>query len=445
MTGFLKWAPWCLVATCACGPVGPGGTSSSSSSSSSSGSAGITFTFGEAEPVGPDDPSTAGGLAVAVHPTSGEVNVLYFVQLTSTQTCTTNLNTQQIPESDLRLARGNAANGFTQSSVDHPRSADGVAATFDAAGNLVVVYTGGMNGSGICSASDLVQAVLSGTGAPAITTLAPDGNTGATCRSIQNACNRGDVVGRFPRVAFLSDGTRVVSTQDTHYGFSEQSDRRGADLEVMVGGAMETVDESSGAGYGGWLFLADGLPAVVHSHIADQTFTSGPTQKGVWLARRDAAGVWTSVLVDGTVVTEDPLSAAWHPQKGYALAWQDPVGNDLVIATSADGTAWTNEVVDSLGRVGAYPSLAFSHDTLVVAYYVCNGPTDTGGNCVPAKDGVRFAWKAEDGWHFKMIYNNEEALGGTDVKVALDGAGNPVVAFKSQGTRRVMVVTGSGS
>jgi hypothetical protein len=440
----LSTLAFCLAGTTACGPVG-GRSSSSSGAVADAGAGGFGLTFGAAEVVGPDDPSANGGLALALA-SSGEVSVAYFVDLTSTQLCVTNLNMQQIAESELKVARGtsNPDDGFTLLSLDHPRSSSGVGAAYDSAGVLNVAYTGGMNGSLACFASDLMLATLPAGGATAtLTNMADNGNNGTVCNAIQGACNKGDVIGQFPSVAFMPDGTRVVSTIDRHFGISEQTDKQETDLEVFVGGVDETPSNNMGNGYQGHLFMANGLANVVHVQIWDHVYTNISQTSGVWLSRRKADATWEHIQVDATKIPTNQISGAWHPTQGYAVAYEDPVAEDLWVATSPDGVTWTKENVDQLGRVGRTPSVGWSGEHVVVAYGACNAVTDLGGTCNPAHDGVKVAFKDAGQWHVKPVYNNEEQIEGSDVRMVMDPNGNPTIAFKSQGTRKVMVVRGT--
>jgi hypothetical protein len=402
------------------------------------------FSFSEPETVGPDDPSRNGGLALARN--GAEISVLYFVDLTSTQTCTTPLSPpRELPESEIRLARApNRDDGFTVRPVVRTRSADGVAAAYNPAGLLTALFAGGENGTGSCAASDLMQAEIPVTGMPTVTTVAADGNTTAMCLSIQNACNQGNVIGRFPQLLFAQDGTRLGCSMDTHFGFSQQSDLDGSDLEVLVGAGLVTVDNSTGAGNHASMFVAEeGRPAVAHVQIKEHTFSQiGLKKRGIWLARQKADLTWENILV-AEVLPTNQIGAAYHPQRGYAVAYQDPNGRDLHVVTSVNGTTWTDEPVDVLGDVGSTPAVGFSGSALVVAYGACSGPNDPQGACVPERDGVRLAWRDGGPWNFQDVANDEEFLEGTDIRMVMDAQGNPTIAFQSQGKRRVQVVRGT--
>ncbi|MEW5850132.1 MAG: hypothetical protein AB2A00_15185 [Myxococcota bacterium] len=424
---------------CAPGPVG--GRSDGGSAPDAGEPPAFGFNFGEPVNVGPDDPSGNGGLGLAVSD-SGEISVLYFIDLETTQECVTNFDTKQVAESQLKLARGDGET-FTVSVVDTTRSADGVSAAYDNNGNLQVAYVGGPNGTGSCAASDLLLASYTGA-SPAISTLAADSAGSGTCRLQQNACNTGNVVGRFVSLAFNDDNQRFISFQDTHFDFSVETDFEGADLEVLVDGTRYTVDDSSGAGNQGSMFVGEGgRAAVAHVVIVDHTFEGEEKAKGVWLAQQNEDNTWESVLVDGNVVPTNQIGGAFHATRGYAIAYQHPVDKDLLLATSVDGTTWNKTQVDRLGNVGATPAVAFHGDRIVIAYNACSGAQDTGGNCNPARDGVRLAVEDNGEWNVQTVFNDPDFIEGTDVRMAVASDNSLVVAFKSQGTRKVKVVRGT--
>jgi hypothetical protein len=443
----------CVVAlmglAAACGPVGGRDAGGSSGTADAGGGGGVTFSFGAPEPVSGQDPAGSGGLGLAVN-SAGEIAVTYLVELTTTQTCVTPFTpARELPESGLRLARSSMVDEWTDVVLYEPRSPVGSHCTYNSNGNLHVVFAGGDQGTGECGSSDLMEAVVApGAMTGTVTTLAADGNTSRTCRTIQNACNVGNVVGGFPWISFAADGRKLVATQDRHFGFAAQVDREGTDLEVLIDGAITTVDDTSGSGWFNQIFEANGMPSVVHVQIKDWDWGAmgGSKAKGVWFTQQQMDGTWRDVMVDGTTVPDSQISAAWHPTLGYAVAYHEPdVDDDLWVATSPDGLTWTKERVANLGRVGRTPSIAWSRDTLIVAYGACNGPTDTGGNCQPARDGVRLSIKDAGVWRTQTVYNSEEFLEGTDVRMVVDANGNPIIAFKSQGTRRVLVVRGRRS
>lgn len=431
------------VAAAGCTGITGGTADSGPATTPDAGPAGVNFSFPSCEPVGPDDPATQGGLSLAVS-ASGEIAVMYFVSLSSVQSCTTNVDTHNVPESELKLAYApDEATGFSVSSVERTRSADGVSVTYTPSGNMLAWYAGGMNGTGTCASSDLMQAAFNGT-TPTITTIAQDGNVGGfMCRIIQNGCNRGNVIGKFPQVLTSAAGNVYGVSQDTHFGFAVQVDFEGSDLEAFVDGTPMTVDDSSGAGNFNVLMLAAGeRPAVAHVQIKEHTFDNNLFKpKGLWLAVQEEDGTWTSNHIAETIPTNQ-IGAAWHPTLGYAVAYQEPTALDLYVSTSVDGVTWAHERVDNLGSVGSTPSVAFSADTLVVAYGQCTSGNDSGTACVPAHDGVRLVWRNGTAWKYATVHNTDEFLEGSDVRMALTASGDPVVAFKSQGTRKVMVCRG---
>jgi len=426
-----------------CGPVsGTGGTGTSGTSSSSSGSTAVGYTFAVTT-AGDDDPYSRGGLGLAVSAT-GEVAIAYYVDLPNTMTwvCTTPFDTKDVPYTRLRLTRSTGTT-FTTTTVEDVRSEEGVSLAFNSAGQLWGAYGGGEAGTGYCGASDLVVGNLdNGPGAVVATTSA----NGGMCRLMQNSCNSGNVVGRFPSLVFDDTDQPVVAFKDIHFGFSQETDLDGADLELMVGSMRTTVDESSGAGEFSVAFMADGRPAVAHVVTANHVFDGNVNwPAGVWLAWLQEDGTWQRDLVDSRV-PRNQIGAAWHPTQGFAVAFQAPGSDeqDLIVSTSTDGLAWVADEVDFLGSVGQTPAVAFNETQLLVAYRICASP-DTGNtqDCPPEEDGVRLATRQAGQWYKDLVYRNEERLEGTDIRMALTADGLPVIAFKDQGNGQVKVARGS--
>ena len=122
------------------------------------------------------------------------------------------------------------------------------------------------------------------------------------------------------------------------------------------------------AGHDGWdnsLVVTD--DGVIHTSSVDPSGFGG---RGVEYARRNAVGTWNVEPVGSPpIMYANATSLVIKPDGEPAIAYFNDTARDLELAERSDGL-WSISVVDSIGSVGRFPSLAQdAAGDLHVAYY----------------------------------------------------------------------------
>ena len=253
----------------------------------------------------------------------------------------------------------------------------------------------------------------------------------ATCPGVQNYCNRGHVVGTHAAIAASPRGF-VVGYRDTHFNFASD-DFALSDVEMFGSGiqpALSVVDPvRSGGAFLGIALTADDRPVLAYNVESEDV---GEARVGVW------AAVWRGtewVLARlGTSQTTARTSVAAASDGTLYVAYFDATNDDLVLATSIDdGTSWTSEVVESIGKVGLHPALTLdASDQPVLAYTYCGPVSDS--ECpgtLGSNAEVRLARRDGNGWDTILVDDGQGQGGvGTFNSVAIAPNGTIYVAFQ---------------
>ncbi|MEQ1503235.1 MAG: hypothetical protein ABMB14_13445 [Myxococcota bacterium] len=225
-------------------------------------------------------------------------------------------------------------------------------------------------------------------------------------------------VGRYSSQKTAPDGTVWIAYQEPSKGGLKIAHRAGPN----TWDAPATVDGGSGApGVGHWASLAldaAGLPVVAH---VDQGAAA------VRVSRYDGAA-WstTQVYVSKPIDAVDPYGVVTTTPAGVANTALVIHGSDewLAVYDAAEtslhllhgtGGAFTDEIVDDAGDVGAWPSVWTDGDAVWIAYQ------DVG------EQDLKFASREGDGpWAIERIDLGE--LRGADGAVYADG-GEPRIVY----------------
>ena len=322
--------------------------------------------------------------------------------------------------------------------------------------SIVVAYQGGTTGVASCTSSDMLVAVENGAGFTT-TTIARDSSDGSgPCRTAQNVCANGDVVGRFPALAHNGDGSVwALSYVDEHQA-QGVDDITGADLEVCINatgpdayGLIQTVSGDAGAGYqGGAAITPDGRVFVgqdtlASNHLSDPN--GGPSfdlEEGIRMDTQQTDGTWVETLVfpRGSVTTG--VSVAANDTGLWAVFKEDGTKQLILVHSVDDGATFTTEIPERLSITGSYPSIGFLSDgTLVLAYGHCNDDTHAAG-CDPKQDGVRVTWRTDPlatTFSSHTFKGDDEDSDGTRTDMAIDADDN-IVLFSYNPTQSQVFV-----
>jgi hypothetical protein len=300
-------------------------------------------------------------------------------------------------------------------------------------------------GSTVCSAHDV--GLFTRTGPDAWSRDIAVRNSGDAAAGAP-ASDFGSVVGYWAGLAFDGAGRALIPYKDVHSGSIMRDDLARADLELAVGGpgawTAEPVDVGGGAGD----FNAVAVDGSGRTILAWYTpfEATGESQRGIWVARRDAdGGDWSRARLHAGASAEG-IGLAVHPSGELLVAWYDAVDGrpmlgrlppDATFTDVADG--WSIEPVGSSRfDEGYYPSIAVDPEGRVaLAWYRCVRAAAGLGDCNPSDDAAVFAWFAEDeqDWLIEEIDAGEEGLCGRYTALAFDASGQAHVAF--QCARRV--------
>lgn len=252
--------------------------------------------------------------------------------------------------------------------------------------------------------------------------------------------DQGSELGLWAGVAFSPDGVAHVIQRDVHFG-SDQSATDASNLEYgqfnlagIIAGESVTSRVSGpaplihGGGNYTHLIIVNGQPAVSFALSSDSV--SDAVQ--VWFARRTGAGAWTRTQV--SAVRGSPghgPSLASSATAGFALGILDADQGDLLVATSADGLAWSVNTVEALGETGYHPAVAFGKAGLGVLYAYCRSPIDPAGHCNPSVQELRFRLPGSAGPSGAWL-EPEHVDGAVPEATALltDGSGNYLAVWR---------------
>ncbi|MEO0321600.1 MAG: hypothetical protein AAF447_01450 [Myxococcota bacterium] len=261
-----------------------------------------------------------------------------------------------------------------------------------------------------CSAHDVALYTPDGAGGWGFETLVEDSGEAPFDGP---GANEGFVVGLFPALA--TNGTRTfIAYRDIHFGGIQSDDERRADLEaVFLGEGAVAVDGGRGAGrFMDAAFDGDDRPLVAYVNDFNFNPASGMSSRGTHAARENTDGSWDTVLL-GEDDTAPPGPSLWVGDDDVVrVAWQDPEGGKVVVATLTDPerfdelAGWSFERVGAPGlQDGEAPSGVTAGGFTAIAYRRCGDAGAT--SCRAADDALVLAWRPSGGgaddWSYEVI------------------------------------------
>lgn len=327
----------------------------------------------------------------------------------------------------------------------------GIDGAFNAAGNPVFAFAGGLPGVYNCGSTDLVTATRTGSNAWMVSDLVQDSS--ACCSyCVDPACLEGDIVG--PWASMTADGSQQLAIAYMDYHFNTDHDGwafRGLEM-WQEGGAVSGIKPWSGKGtYSQLRYLPAHTGATFSGFMAAYTT---PQASGLYVARQVAtAGAltdWDEKALRPDSVGER-LSLAVAPDGTVGLAFYSATNNlnqptqDLVYCYSTDnGDHWSVpcETADQANTVGQYPSLAFDKESrALVSYYYCGA----GGDCKPSGDGLRFAIRTGVGaWIRRNVSFDAANVTGVFSQLVVDpDTDSPTIVFQDVTRGFAMVARGN--
>ena len=327
--------------------------------------------------------------------------------------------------------------------VPYMTGRNGIDAAVNPSGQLVVAFPGGGAGLFTCGSSDLVLATRTGAGTYTFAVpVTGSGAYGTVCADKEccsdPACSQGQDAGTWPSVAFSGAGALGVAYVDSHNVVDEDgSNWQG--YEFYESGSVSGIRPWSGSGAYGDL-LHDGTTWIT----AFSKFNGG----GLTVLKNNGTKWEGSDLRPGWGIGER-VSLAQAANGRVGLVFFARTNNqgqevwDLSYCYSDDGgSTWSTpcESIDTRAlRLGANPSLAFdSQSRPVVSYYFC------GADVACSQDGVRFAWRADDGkWWLFNVHNVNNNRSGYYSSVVLDPTTDePTIVFQDLTRGAAMVAQG---
>ena len=314
----------------------------------------------------------------------------------------------------------------------------GLGMAIDSAGRVLIAYPGGGFGSVYClGGSDLMRTERPAGGsfstpatviADSMATLG--GNQSQFCNgALQDVCQKGDVTGLWPSVAFDATGAPAIAFCDNHFGWAE-TDFSKSDLELARGTGYGVVTIEAAQG-GGWYpriaFDSTNKAVIAHYNLK----SVGET--GLYVDREVGTDTYSRNFV-GSASIEPPFGFSIGPSDVLAIAYYDGVKKHLYYVESTDqGVTWgTPDVVDDDGIVGMRPSLAFGpNGEPAIAYYRCNDFQPGTSSCSASKDGLRLARRAGGKWTVDKVSAQAGTEDGDFPALAFVG-GKAVIAFQTR-------------
>ncbi|MEO1483942.1 MAG: hypothetical protein AAFU77_17665 [Myxococcota bacterium] len=325
----------------------------------------------------------------------------------------------------------------------------------------------GDNGLFTCGSSDLVVITRDSNGEYELTTVADnsgqfpsDGNGVCAagddraegekeCCEDVTGCTAGDDVGWWSDIAFRG-GNEAIVYSDSHNAGTEDGGEN-QDIELWEPGGISGVRPFSGLGqYAGLTYNTDGdLVVAFTGYVGGGLYVLRRVGNGPeWLgANATASGNQRGNLFPGFIVGER-ISIATAPDGTVGLAFhairdeRDFEVQDLYYCESEDGgeTFLPCTIVDNPNlRVGNNPSLAYnSLSQPGISYYYC-GPDS---NC--SRDGLRYAWRDEDGlWWYFNVQNSDASRSGEFSGLVFDNNDAPIIVFTDLTRGAAMAAVGT--
>ncbi len=411
------------------GSKGDGGTFGSGGNGRVDGGAGgsaPTSRFVEEEITGCDQGGTQ-----AVIATSGNTVALASLAVRSTtQTCMTMNGPGQVSVYGVCYAESTGG-PFTAKTVTEQQylAVTGVGLGLSPAGQATLAYTGGPPAALRCGASDLVIVQGNGGNFGAEQTIAAGSMSGGLVPSmapqcLQNVCNSGDATGFWPAVAHDASGGLLLAFRDLHFGFAAD-DFQSSDVEFARGSNVLTIDVARGGG--AFMHVASSPTGAVVAHYNGERDSS---INGIYVHRETAPGTWEVQRAADAKIGE-MFGFAVSPAGKMAIAYYDQATVRLRYVESGDGSSWSAPAdIDTDGRIGQYPSLAYGPDgEPVVAYYRCGDYDPRSTSCDNNKDGLYLLRRRGAQWQRQKLRDEPGVFDGLYPALAFSN-GKAVIGFQ---------------
>lgn len=384
-----------------------------------------------------------GVLAKIVAGPSDEVAVAYFATKSIQDGPCDETEISPPPErlrQELRFAQRDSTGAWSVQTVDTPViSVDPVGLSFlygpDGAPSLA--YAGGVPEQRFCGPNDAIfnQRIDGDWVSQTAGALSADSATGFP------ESDSGFVVGWWPALAFDQGGNPAVLHKDVHFGSMQHDDLYRADLEFAwrSGGAWdihEAVDRGEGAGnYGALLFDGEDRPNAFYYIPVD---SQNGSRKGVWAARRESAGNWEKVQLQGGGIYQE-IAAKINPISGHlVVAFFSEKDGAVRVRTLEDPkefankSAWDSRIVGDPRFVeGHHVSLAFTPaGKAAVAYHRCKRQGTSDGGCNQNDEAVVLATQGDPEWKIEVVKTAAKGSCGDYTALAIDQKGTAYIAYR---------------
>lgn len=237
--------------------------------------------------------------------------------------------------------------------------------------------------------------------------------------------------GKYTSLGFSPDGTAWVAYFDASLGtlkVARRAPEGGWTTEVAdVGGGLSTTDAGR---FASLAIGTDGFPAVAHYDKEKGGLRFARYNGTTWEKETVDAGT-EGVAEDGTVLPPDTGLYARLLLDGttWTIAYYDATHGDLRLAAGTPGN-WSLHTVDSVGDVGAWPSMIVRSGQIFIAYQ------DVG------EQDLELAYGSGDTWSRTTIDPGEYR--GADTEIYDEGGSLGVVYFDGYGNDVLLAREGSG-
>lgn len=313
----------------------------------------------------------------------------------------------------------------------------GLSLAYDGMNEPGIAFQGGETAEFWCGGANMMLAKRSG-GRWMVSTVDASGQADdfpiagdqQNCADLQNYCNTAGageaVVGLWPALGYVG-GQLFLAYRDIAYGFAMDDFIR-SDIELLWN-RRSTLDASWGGGT--YLRLAvdgAGHPSLVHFNPSPTTYGLG-----IYLLRHDGTS-WSRKKISSETHVGYTLGFATTGSR-HGVAYYSTERKKLFYLESGNGKDWPadSEVVDQSGNTGLSPSLAFDGSGRpAIAYYRCGEYVPGTNDCMPGRDGLRFAIKGCDGaWKASDVKSEASGRDGVNTSLAYDQGGLPAIAYQA--------------
>ena len=240
-------------------------------------------------------------------------------------------------------------------------------------------------------------------------------------------------------IAIGPDDTAYIVYHD-HQDNRFKPKKGDATLAVLTNGQW-SVDAILDEGHDGWdTRIAVDTNGAVHISAIDPEEFDGT---GVEYYGQDDSGLWSVEGVgSGSLTYKYGTSITADTEGNPYISYYEQVDHDLVLA-SRDGSTWTITTVDSEGDTGLFSSLLIGQDGRMHISYLLQDPSGFAGTVKYATRGP-----GDTPWEIREVDALPDLsfgfIGARNItSVAVDGEGNPWVAYSDEKVVKLAVWDGS--